>query len=99
MRADRLIFHIPGGGFVCMSPICHDDYVSTWAKQTGVPILSIDYGKAPEHPYPFALEEVFDAYRAVVQSNGQVLGLDGWTCSTTGAPKPPIKVIVTGDSA
>jgi hypothetical protein len=77
-KAKSLILQFPGGGFVAMNPRVHEDYLSQWARQTKVPIVSIDYGKAPEHPYPFALEQCFDAYRAIVESNGAVVGLEGW---------------------
>jgi acetyl esterase/lipase len=55
-----------------------------WAITTGKPILSIDYGKAPEctirslvfeivlnsslDPYPFAIDEAFDTYKLLVES-------------------------------
>lgn len=43
-----LILDLPGGAFVCMSPIHHEERLRIWAKHTRKPILSIDYGKAPE---------------------------------------------------
>ncbi|KAJ3222453.1 hypothetical protein HK099_002307 [Clydaea vesicula] len=93
VTASKLIFHVPGGGFVTMSPRCHDDYVSNWARKTKVPIISINYGKAPEHPYP-----CYDAYRAIVESNGKVIGFQGWV-GKDGKKVSPLKIIVTGDSA
>jgi acetyl esterase/lipase len=77
-----------------MSPECHDDYVSAWCRNTRKPILSINYGKSPENPYPYALEEVYDAYRAVVLSNGKVLGMSGWTFPNGLMEKKPIKIVV-----
>ncbi|CAG8718092.1 19040_t:CDS:2, partial [Racocetra fulgida] len=76
--SDTLILNFPGGGFIAMPPPCHEDYLAQWAKTTQVPILSIDYGKAPEYPYPYALEECFDVYRSVIESNGEVIGMAGW---------------------
>ncbi|KAJ3145963.1 hypothetical protein HDU86_000587 [Geranomyces michiganensis] len=99
LRARELIFFIPGGGFVAMGPMCHEDYVSQWAKMSKVPILSIDYGKAPENPYPFALEECFDAYRSVVESNGAAIGMQGWWEAGRRVKKSPIKIVMAGDSA
>lgn len=32
-------------------------YLRMWAKQTGIPIVSIDYSLAPEHKYPRAVHE------------------------------------------
>jgi hypothetical protein len=45
---DKVIFDIPGGGFVAMSPRCHDDKLLAWAARTGLPVLALDYKKAPE---------------------------------------------------
>ena len=102
-RATRLIFSVPGGGFVTMHPANHDDYLFHWARMIRVPIVAIDYGKAPEFPYPYGLEECFDAYKSVVESNGEVIGLDGWyEKDSKGRPvnaKKPIKIIMVGDSA
>ncbi|KAJ3319377.1 hypothetical protein HDU76_000572 [Blyttiomyces sp. JEL0837] len=70
---------------------------------TGLPIVSIDYGKAPEFPYPWALEECFDAYRAIVETNGACVGLEGWYVTDAKGRmerrKDPISVVVMGDSA
>ncbi|KAJ3122742.1 hypothetical protein HK098_002501 [Nowakowskiella sp. JEL0407] len=101
-RSTRLILQYPGGGFVTMDPTCHEDYLSMWAKQTKIPIVSINYGKAPEYPYPWALEECFDAYRSIAESNGEVIGMEGWKKLDSGGntvPKQPIKIILEGDSA
>ena len=102
---DKLVFFVPGGGFVTMPPKTHDDYTSSWARSlNGIPIVSIDYGKAPENPYPWAIEEVFDAYRSIVESNGEVLGLTGWYFKDAygkelGPKRDPIKIVFAGDSA
>ena len=41
-----------------MTPVHHEERLCAWAEKTGRPVLSIDYGKAPEceccilrHPY------------------------------------------------
>lgn len=97
VNSTSLIFFVPGGGFVSMSPENHgifnlilDDYLSAWARKTNVPVIAINYGKAPQHPYPYALEEVYDAYRSIVESNGECIGIK----STR-----PLKIIIGGDSA
>ncbi|KAI9202007.1 Alpha/Beta hydrolase protein [Polychytrium aggregatum] len=102
-KCTSLILQVPGGGFVSMGPKCHDDYVSVWARKTKIPVVSIDYGKAPGSPYPWALEECFDAYRTITESNGEIVGLEGWFevdgNGKRGKMKPPIKVMIVGDSA
>ena len=72
-----LILHFPGGGFVSMPPPCHEDAISQWAVQTGYLICSVNYGKSPEYPYPWAMEECYDAYISIVESKGKVLGFRG----------------------
>lgn len=102
LRSREMVLLFPGGGFVAMGPRCHEDHVSQWAKNTKVPIVSIDYGKAPEFPYPWALEECFDAYRSIVESNGAVVGYEGWfEVDGRGhrVKKSPIKIVMGGDSA
>ncbi|CAG8551816.1 4959_t:CDS:2 [Funneliformis mosseae] len=95
---DKLVLDFPGGGFIAMPPPCHEDYLSHWAKRTQVPVLSIDYSKAPEFPYPYALEECFDVYQSIMESNGEVIGIAGWT-NKDGSKRKQIKVVMAGDSA
>ncbi|KAL6789804.1 Alpha/Beta hydrolase protein [Trichoderma sp. SZMC 28012] len=87
---NKLVLDVPGGGFVAMDPRCNDDKLFAWASKTGLPILSIDYKKAPEYPYPFALNECFDVYVTLVKSRGRCIGMSG---------KEIPKIVITGDSA
>jgi hormone-sensitive lipase len=50
-----VIFHIHGGGFISMSSFIHQTYTRKWANSLKVPIISVDYGKAPEYPFPEGL--------------------------------------------
>ncbi|EJD35293.1 alpha/beta-hydrolase [Auricularia subglabra TFB-10046 SS5] len=84
-----LILDIPGGGFISMSPANHEERLRRWAISTGKPVLSIDYSKAPEYPFPFALDECFDAYRVIAESYGRLIGMSG----------KRLNIIMTGDSA
>lgn len=47
-RATDLILDYPGGGFISMTPEHHEERLRMWAVRTGKPVLSIEYGKAPE---------------------------------------------------
>ncbi|PNP44190.1 hypothetical protein THARTR1_11081 [Trichoderma harzianum] len=87
---NKLVLDVPGGGFVAMDPRCNDDKLFAWASKTGLPILSIDYKKAPEYPYPFALNECFDVYVTLIKSRGRCIGMSG---------KEIPKIVITGDSA
>jgi acetyl esterase/lipase len=112
-HVEQVVYHIPGGGFVCMDPECHADYLAEWASMSPKTlIIALDYGKAPEYPYPFALEEGFELYRLIRETNGACLGLSGWFYDRTiptmeqsaSSPvenrrKDHIKIILCGDSA
>lgn len=87
---NKIVLDIPGGGFVAMDPRCNDDKLCAWAAKTGLPILSLDYKKAPEYPYPYALNECYDVYTTLITSKGRCVGMSG---------KEVPRVIVTGDSA
>lgn len=86
----RLVLDIPGGGFVAMDPRCNDDKLLAWASKSGLPILSLDYKKAPEFPYPYALNEIFDVYDAIINTRGRCIGLSGQDMP---------RIVITGDSA
>ncbi|QLI67737.1 Hormone-sensitive lipase [Metarhizium brunneum] len=86
----RLVLDVPGGGFVAMDPRCNDDKLLAWASKSGLPILSLDYKKAPEFPYPYAVNEIFDVYAAIINTKGRCIGLSG---------RETPRIIITGDSA
>ncbi len=87
---NKIILDIPGGGFVAMDPRCNDDKLFTWAAKTGLPILSLDYKKAPEYPFPYALNECYDVYAAIIKTRGKCIGLSG---------NEMPQIVITGDSA
>ncbi|EGG06792.1 hormone-sensitive lipase [Melampsora larici-populina 98AG31] len=89
VRCRNLIMDVPGGGFIAMSPMHHEDRLIRWTMRTGVPILSIDYCKAPEYPFPYAIHECMDVYRLVQETKGRVIGMG----------RDAVDVILTGDSA
>lgn len=89
-RQTKVVLDIPGGGFVAMSPRDHEDKLQAWAGKTGLPILALDYRKAPEFPYPYALNECYDVYHMLVASRGRCMGLSGDV-------QP--RIVVSGDSA
>lgn len=86
----KVVLDFPGGGYVAMTPRHHDDKLMAWSGRTGLPILSLEYSKAPEYPYPYALNECYDVYHTMVATMGRCIGLAGRT---------PPGLILTGDSA
>lgn len=87
---NKVVLDLPGGGFVAMDPRCNDDKLLSWTAKTGLPILSLDYKKAPEYPYPYALNECYDVYATLIRSRGRCIGMSG---------QETPRVVVTGDSA
>ncbi|CAG7932007.1 unnamed protein product [Penicillium olsonii] len=85
-----IVLDIPGGGFVAMSPRNSEDKLLAWAGRLKVPILSVDYRKAPEYAYPHALHECYDVYHSIVATDGRCMGLEG-------SVRP--RILVTGESA
>ncbi|KAK7053459.1 hypothetical protein VNI00_004085 [Paramarasmius palmivorus] len=88
-ESTELVLDFPGGGFICMTPEHHEERLRMWAATTRRPVLSIDYGKAPEYPYPFAVDEAFDVYKLLVESKGAVIGMSG----------KKLDMVISGDSA
>ena len=63
-RGTVLFFH--GGAFVSCDRdayLFYAEYIAAWV---GVPVLTIDYRLAPEHPFPAALDDCTAAYRGVL---------------------------------
>ena len=87
---EELVLDFPGGGFVCMTPQHHEERLRQLAKQMRKPVLAIDYCKAPEYPYPYALEECYDVYRSLFESRGKIIGMSG---------NLDFRVLLSGDSA
>lgn len=82
-----VIYHIHGGGFISMSSFIHQTYTRNWANNLKVPIISVDYGKAPEYPFPNGLYDCFEGYMWLLYCFRQVYEAE------------PVKVILVGDSA
>lgn len=79
-----LFFH--GGGWVLGSVNSHDALCRTLAARAGCAVLSVDYRRAPEHPFPAAVDDAAAAL-AWVAARGEAHGLR------------PTGVAVAGDSA
>ncbi len=84
--ADRAILYVHGGGWTFGSIDTHDGLTRRLAAATRLPVLSIDYRLAPEHPFPAPVEDAA-AGLAFLQDGG------------LGAPIDPARLVVAGDSA
>lgn len=89
-KEEELYLDFPGGGFICMNPLHHEERLRQLAKEVRKPILAIDYCKAPEYPFPYAIQECFDVYRTLVETRGKAVGMSG---------SSRFRVVLSGDSA
>ncbi|MFD4370294.1 alpha/beta hydrolase [Streptomyces sp. NPDC058486] len=61
-RADApVILFCHGGGFVLCDLDSHDAFCRSIADATGATVVSADYRRAPEHPFPAAPEDAYTA--------------------------------------
>lgn len=75
-----------GGGWVLGDPACYASLCTRLANRTGHLVLSVDYRLAPEHPFPAALH---DAYQATEWATDHADAIGG----------DPGKITVGGTSA
>ncbi|CAK79677.1 unnamed protein product (macronuclear) [Paramecium tetraurelia] len=87
LNFDKIVIHIHGGGFVAMSSRSHQTYTRKWANNMKVPIFSIDYKMAPDHPYPEGLDDCWQAYMFIITFIQKFFNII------------PSKVVLVGDSA
>jgi cation diffusion facilitator CzcD-associated flavoprotein CzcO/acetyl esterase/lipase len=59
------VLYVHGGGYQTGSPISHRALAAYLSRATGAPVHLPDYRRAPEHPYPAAVDDVAAAYRAL----------------------------------
>jgi acetyl esterase len=80
------LVYMHGGGWVIGSIDSHDSITAAIAADTPCIVISVDYARAPEHPFPAPMEDC----RAVVAwtfANASAVGID------------PAAIFVGGDSA
>ena len=61
-----VIMYIHGGGFTCGSIKYARGFAAVLASECGMKTFCVEYRLAPEHPYPAALDDVYDAYIALL---------------------------------
>lgn len=62
-----VILYLHGGAFVMGSPRTHRALAARLAAQAGMAALLPQYRRAPEHPFPAALEDALACYRALLE--------------------------------
>ncbi|MBS1881574.1 MAG: alpha/beta hydrolase [Actinobacteria bacterium] len=78
--------YIHGGGMILGTIEDYDGQVAGYVAETGVPMLSVDYRLAPEHPHPTPVE---DCYAGLTWLHREAAGLG----------VDPDRIAVMGDSA
>jgi acetyl esterase len=81
-----LIVFVHGGGWVLCDLDTHDPMCRRLARGTGAVVASIDFRRAPEHPFPAPLDDVY-ASLAWLHDNAAGLGVD------------PRRIGIAGDSS
>ncbi|HEY6130978.1 MAG TPA: alpha/beta hydrolase fold domain-containing protein, partial [Halioglobus sp.] len=61
------VFHCHGGAFVSTGLDEYHFYAEIIARQTGCKVVMPDYRLAPEHPYPAAPDDCFNAYCGLLE--------------------------------
>jgi acetyl esterase len=57
------VVYLHGGGWVVGGPDSHDPLCRTLAARSGCTLVAVDYRRAPEHPYPAAIEDAWTVMR------------------------------------
>ncbi|WP_144153582.1 alpha/beta hydrolase [Paraburkholderia sp. BCC1885] len=83
--APALVYY-HGGGFTVGSVDTHDALCRMFARDAQCVVLSVDYRLAPEHPFPTAVNDAFDAL-SWLHANAALYGVDAQ------------RIAVGGDSA
>jgi acetyl esterase/lipase len=66
-REDAVILYIHGGGLICGNALTSRGYGSMLAAAVKIPVYSVSYRLAPEHQYPAANDDCYNAYADVVK--------------------------------
>ena len=67
-----LLLYLHGGGFVVGDLDTHDAPCRMLCRHAGVDVLSVEYRKAPEHPFPGYVEDARSAYRWAAERYARV---------------------------
>ncbi len=70
-RATLLYLH--GGGYVSCSPQTHRPNTVTLARLLNATTYVPDYRLAPEHPFPAAVDDAFEVYRALSARSDRII--------------------------
>lgn len=84
--SDGCLIYFHGGVFVLGGLDSHEATCRGLAESCGLTVIAVAYRKAPEHPFPAAVDDALDSVRWV-HDNAEDLSVD------------PLRLFVSGDSA
>ncbi|MCO5234129.1 MAG: alpha/beta hydrolase [Chitinophagales bacterium] len=74
---DKTILYLPGGGYCVGSYNTHSGLIGRIARASGHPVLGITYRKAPEDPFPAAIEDAIKVYKGLVNEGRKNIVIAG----------------------
>jgi len=86
VRTSAALLWVHGGGFVLGRAVLNDRLCGEIARELGITVAAVEYRKAPEHPFPAALDDCHAAW-AWLQREAASLGSD------------PARIAIGGESA
>jgi acetyl esterase/lipase len=84
--AGPAVVYLHGGGMIAGTMELHDRFVAAYVAGSGVPMLAVDWRRAPEHPHPCPVEDSYAGLAWLAAHAGHV-GAD------------PARIALMGDSA
>ncbi|MFX1281058.1 MAG: alpha/beta hydrolase [Promethearchaeota archaeon] len=69
-NSDRVLLYFHGGGYIAGSINSHREYCVNLVRASKTRVLLIDYRRAPEYPFPAALEDATKVYDWLISSEG-----------------------------
>jgi acetyl esterase len=78
-----LLMYFHGGAFFSGNLESHDEVVRPICMESGYKVISVDYRLAPEHPFPAALEDCYNATKWATEHKDE-LKWDGKTLAVAG---------------
>ena len=87
---EGVVLHLHGGGFVFHDVDVHDAVARRLANRVGMAVLSVDYRRPPEHPFPAAPDDV-DTVLRWLDHEAVEHGLTGRRTPTATAPAATLR--------
>jgi acetyl esterase/lipase len=84
--AGPAVVYLHGGGMIAGTLDLHDRFAAAYVADSAVPMLAVDWRRAPEHPHPCPVEDSYAGLAWLVAHAGRV-GAD------------PARIALMGDSA